>query len=372
MLRRHDPDGTRRPVLQKMAWITGPLGLTGRPADEPGADTVQHPAFAGHAASFPAGTFLGELGFAYGAELAELGRACSFASGAVVFREGEAAGHIILIIEGHARVAVKSGGATRVIATRGPGDVIGERAASLEPVRSATAVATDELRGIEVDAGIFSEFLRRNPRAMAVLEAQLYGRMTVPGSHLGLSGQNCTVLLIDIARFSDADRTDRDRLAMIKACYDMLEDAFTDAGVDWDACHSEDRGDGALIIIPGHVPTGDVVHGLIHRLAEHLRAYNHRVITCRRFSLRAAVDVGPVTAHKHGVNGETIISAARLVEAARLKSAVAEPDVVIGIVTSAFVFERVARHLPGADRYEEVRFQVKNWRASAWMRVYRS
>jgi len=370
MVRRNEPDGPRRQIIRKIPWVAGPLNFVGRLADgEPGTG---HPAPSADLAPgriFPAGTFLGRLGAAYAAELAEDGRRCVFTIGDVLFRAGEPARNVFVILEGNARIESMSGD---VIAMRGPGDLIGERAASLEPRRSATAVAIDELHAIQVEAGNFAAFLNRHPDALKELEGQLYFRMTAPDrSHTELSGQNCTVLLVDITRFSDATRTDRDRLAIIKACYRMLEDAFTSAGVDWNACHSEDRGDGALVIIPGHVPTEDVVHPLVRRLAANLRRYNKRALAGRRFTLRVAVDVGPVTAHEHGVNGETIISAARLVEATRLKAAVLEPDVVIGIATSPFVFERVARHLPEADTYEEVKFKVKDWRASAWMRLYR-
>lgn len=365
MHRRHDPDGFR-PVLQKIA------GFIGRPADgEPGGDSTPQPVSADHNGFYPQGTFLHELGAACGAELATAGRNCTFAPGEVVFRQGEPAGHVIVITEGYARVAVAAGGAARVIAERGPGDLVGERAASLARSRSASVVAMTRLRGIQVDAGVFSEFLGRHPDAMAVLESQLYDRMTTPVSPIELTGQNCTVLLVDIARFSDTGRTDRDRLAVVKACYRMLENAFKHAGVDWNSCHCEDRGDGALVIIPGHVPTEDIIHRLVRRLAASLRQHNKRACAGRQFSLRAAVDVGPVTAHEHGVSGETIISAARLVEATRLKAAVLDPDVVIGVATSQFVFDRVTRHLPEAETYEEVKFQVKGWRGCAWMRLYR-
>ena len=39
----------------------------------------------------------------------------------------------------------------------------------------------------------------------------------------------------------------------------MLTDAFNDSGIRWRACHREDRGDGALIIVPPNIPTSAVV-----------------------------------------------------------------------------------------------------------------
>lgn len=346
------------------------------PADnDPGAGIARQSAGAPHRDQYPAGTFLGELDATAVAELTAVGRNCTFASGEVIFRQGEPAGHVIVLAEGDALISVTSHGTTRTIAKRGPGDLIGERAASLAPERSASVIAARRVRGIRIDVASFSDFLERHPEVLSVLEAQLYERMTALTAldpHSELAGQNCTVLLIDIARFSDTRRTDLDRLSMVKACYRMLKDAFTKAGVDWNTCHAEDRGDGALIVVPGHVRTVDVVSRLVPRLAANLRQHNKKVLPGRRFSLRAAIDVGPITEHEHGVNGETIISAARLVEATRLKAAVLEPDVVIGIATSPFVFERVARHLPEADAYEQVKFQVKEWKGAAWMRLYRT
>lgn len=335
------------------------------------ADSMQQPAVAGPDQSFPEGTFLAELGAARTAELATVGRSCTFAPGEVVFRQGEPAGQVIVITQGRARITVASGGAIRVIAEHGPGDLIGEGAVSLAPARSASATAVTQLHGIRIDADVFSDFLDRNPEAMAVLESQLYGRMTTADSRAGLGGQNCTIMFIDIAQFSAADRTDGDRLAIVKASYRMLNDAVAKAGIDWNICHTEDRGDGALVIIPGHVPAVDVVHRLMNRLAANLLRHNRRALTGRRFSLRVAIDIGPVSAHEHGVSGETVISAARLVEATRLKAAVLEPDVVIGLAISPFVFARVIRHMPGAEAYEEIKFKVKEWKGSAWIRLYR-
>lgn len=367
----NESDGQRRPVFRSMSRVTGPLQFVGRLAGGESGNAPK-PADTGLTTAFPAGTFLGELGAAYAAELATIGRNRSFNAGEVIFREGEPARHVILILDGHAQVTVNSAGAARQIAVRGPGDLIGERAASLEPKRSATAIAGDDLRGTQVEAAAFTEFLQRNPQAVAVLEAQLYGRMTTPEPHTVLCGQNCTVLLIDIAQFSHDVRTDRDRLAMVKAFYRMLKNAVRNAKIDWNTCHCEDRGDGALLIIPAHVPTEDVVHRLVRRLVAGLRQHNEKALPVRRFQLRAAVDVGPVTAHEYGVNGETIISAARLIEATRLKAAVLDPDVVIGIAVSPYVYQRVVRHLPDADASEEIKFTVKGWKGSAWIRLYRS
>ena len=323
-------------------------------------------------AAFPAGTFLGELGAAYVAELTAIGHDRAFASGEIVFREGAPADHVLLITEGRARVAVKSDGATRGIATRGPGDVIGERAASLGTGRSATVVATSELRGIRIDADAFSAFLGRHPQAMKVLEGQLYDRMTTQRSRGGLNGQSCTVLMLDIVRFSDMRRTDADRMAMIDAYYPMLRNAIEDSGISWEECHREDRGDGVLVVFPEHVPPANVVSPLLRTLADSLDLYNRQATRHRLFRLRAAIDIGPITEHEHGgVGGETIISASRLLDAAELREAVNGRGVVLGFITSAYVHDRVIRHLEKPGGYTKVEIDVKGFPASARMHMFR-
>ena len=317
---------------------------------------------------YPAGSFLGELGAAQAAELCGLGRPCVFGTGDVLFRKGDHAAHVVVICTGWARVTVP--GAAATIAERGSGDLVGERAASREPERSATVVAATDLHGMRIGAADFSAFLAGHPDAVDVLERQFFARMTEPAAWPALTGQVCAVFRTDIAGFSDDSRSGADRSVLVDACYAILRDAFTTACIDWHSCHVEDRGDGPLIIVPSSVPVQGVVDGLVDGVAAGLREHNTQVRARHRFALRIAVDVGPVAAHEYGVNSEAVISAARLIEAAELKDAVARPGVVLGFITSGWVYDTVIRHLPRPGTYRRVRVDVKTYHESAWMRMY--
>ncbi|MGH3193749.1 MAG: Crp/Fnr family transcriptional regulator [Streptosporangiaceae bacterium] len=63
-----------------------------------------------------------------------------------------------------------------MLAVRGQGDIIGERAALTTQVRSATVTALDEVSAMVVPAERFVEFLLGHPRAAEVLERQVVER----------------------------------------------------------------------------------------------------------------------------------------------------------------------------------------------------
>jgi CRP/FNR family transcriptional regulator len=70
----------------------------------------------------------------------------SFASGQVIFREGDASNTCYVVGSGHARaIRAHPDGRQIVLATFGPGDFFGELAMFDDELRSATVEATDEL-----------------------------------------------------------------------------------------------------------------------------------------------------------------------------------------------------------------------------------
>jgi hypothetical protein len=76
-----------------------------------------------------------------------------------------------------------------------------------------------------------------------------------------------------------------------------------------------------------------------------------------------------VTADPHGVNGQAIIRAARLLDAPALKRRLRGSPAPLGFVVSDQVYDSVVRHAPGqADPAAYVRAQVKvkESRLTAW------
>ena len=149
------------------------------------------------------------------------------------------------------------------------------------------------------------------------------GSRQEPGTRHGrgpLNGQNCTVVLTDVVAFGSPNRTDADRRFIRDVSIDMTRTAMKSI---WDSCSMEDRGDGLLIVVRPDVPTVKVIECLLNGLPAYLGQHNRRSADAARIQLRIAADVGPVASDEMGLSGETLIRASRLLEAHRLKKAMA-------------------------------------------------
>jgi CRP-like cAMP-binding protein len=312
----------------------------------------------------------------------------TFLAGRTLFRQADPAWHIYIIRTGQVRISVVDDTGGRQIAIRGPGDVLGERAALQVQPRSATGVALTRVRALVIATADFADFLRRYPRVLDVLERQVYERLTEDRLPVVRSaavrtrpvarrrapvtarwtGQNCTIFFADVASFGGRSRIDPDRRVIRDALYAMLRDAFDFSGVGWSECHHEDRGDGVLVIVPPGTPTSLLADPLPARLADSLAAHNSVADGPARIQLRVALHVGPVVSDPEGVSGESIIQAARILEAPVLKRELGQTGADLGIIVSSFVHETVIRHLPRSSRtYRRVRVKVKESSLVAWM-----
>jgi CRP/FNR family transcriptional regulator, cyclic AMP receptor protein len=130
-----------------------------------------------------------------------------FRAGAVLCRAGEDTSQVMIIDSGWVKVSVRDGpgSAEKILAVRGQGDVVGERAALTTGVRSATVTALDEVSAMVVPAERFAEFLRGHPRAAEVLERQVTERREedrarlFPGERAGPE-RRLAWLLLDLAQ----------------------------------------------------------------------------------------------------------------------------------------------------------------------------
>ncbi|MGI5322499.1 cyclic nucleotide-binding domain-containing protein [Actinomadura nitritigenes] len=326
----------------------------------------------------PAAAFWGALTATERRELMQRARDHVYRAGDVLCREGGLAQEVIVILAGWARVWVREGGEQRTLAFRGAGELVGERAALMVRDRSATVTAEGDVRALRVDARAFAGFLDGNPRVRGVLEDQVYRRQTErrrdepdrrPALPDGPNG-NCTILITDIQGFSSPRRTDADRRHVLDAMYAALEEAFAASGIDFADLYTEDRGDGALIVVPPGTPTEQVLDPMLARLAVELRRHNRRAAEPARLQLRAAAHVGPVQRDPHGVSGISIIKTRRLVDAPAVKKRVAETGADLAFVTSEFVYDTVVAPAPGfmdPGRYTRIRVRVKESSLSAWL-----
>jgi CRP-like cAMP-binding protein/tetratricopeptide (TPR) repeat protein len=414
-----------------------------------------------------------------------------FRAGSVLYRAGDDTSQVMIIDSGWVKVGVRDGSDTgeKILAVRGQGDVIGERAALTTQVRSATVTALDEVSAMVVPADRFGEFLRGHPRAAEVLQRQVkerqeedkarlfpgerasaerrlawllfdlaqrrggyrHGaaaaftlpmsqqeladwagttadavgrflrswrergiivrgersrRLTVvdldglaaicdpvppaagPGRQLvtngtapteaarwfGVPGEplNCSILFTDVAGFGNPLRLDPDREAVRAALYEILRSSLAAAGVPWADCYYEDRGDGAVIVVPPTISTLRVVDPLVPELAVRLRQYNRRASEVVQIQLRAALHVGPVGKDAEGLTGQAVISTARILDAPVVKERLADARADLIFAVSDYVYENVVRHGAGrvdSGAFEHVAAQVKESRVSAWIHL---
>jgi hypothetical protein len=317
----------------------------------------------------------------------------TFARGATIMQEGEQADYVMVIRAGWTQITVKESGDVRVVAERGPGQLVGERGALRVNVRSATVIALEMVHALVMRTEDFASFISAHPRALEVVEGQIYDRLTEdltgyepddwqgvvlpePARHapaqsppILLTGENCTVLRTDVVAFGALNRNDRDRRIIRRASLEMMQVSL---GYLWDSCIPEDRGDGLLIVVPPMIPTTKIMERLDWELPRELRLHNRTYSESVRIKLRVAANVGPVTGDLLGVSGEAIIRTARLIEAPVFKEAMASADAGLGIIVSAFIYETVIRHAAGlmdVDEYEEVHVNVKESSMPAWMRL---
>jgi class 3 adenylate cyclase len=319
----------------------------------------------------------------------------TFLRGARLMEEGAPANYVIVILSGWTQITLQENGRVRVLAERGPGQLVGERGALRVNVRSATVVALGTVRALVMGTENFASFVDAHPRVLDIIEQQIYSRLTeelagqpqdgltaalsleplqrtwlaAPQRLRTLAGENCTVLRTDVVGFGALERNDHDRRIIRLSSRDMMRASL---GHVWDECTIEDRGDGLLIVVPPHIPTAVVIALLHLKLPGELRRHNRTYGESVRIRLRVAANVGPVTSDELGISGEAIIRTARLIDAPALKEAMDAAGAALGIITSEFVYETVIRHSAewvNADEYAMVEVNVKESRIPGWLRL---
>lgn len=180
-----------------------------------------------------------------------------------------------------------------------------------------------------------------------------------------------TVLAVDVSAFGDLRRTNLDQVTVRRGLYGALRQAFDEAGVRWDDCHHEDRGDGVLVIIPSTVAKSILVERLPDRLDAALRAHNAGRPGNERIRLRLSLHAGEIQHDEHGVTSRAVNLAFRLLDAEEFKQAHARSAGLLSIITSKWFFDEVVWHCANGERdaYRQIRVVAKETDAVAWIRL---
>ena len=176
-----------------------------------------------------------------------------------------------------------------------------------------------------------------------------------------------TIVVVDVERFGDLRRTNLHQVAVRDGLYRAMRDAFGRAGIPWDDCDREDRGDGVFILVPAEVPKSLLVEALPPALAAALRAHNGAHPGPEEIRLRMALHAGEVHYDEHGVTAAAVNLAFRLLEAGVLKVAMASSPGVLAVIASSWFFEEVVRHSGAAAAYRRIKVAVKETTTTGWI-----
>ena len=121
-----------------------------------------------------------------------------------------------------------------------------------------------------------------------------------------------TILLVDVEQFGNDNPTDSNRITVRDGLYQMLAKALHGAGINWDICYHEDRGDGAMILVPVSVAKILFSELLPGQLAEELRRYNQQHPEQEQIRLRMALHAGEVFFDNNGITSNDVNTAFRL------------------------------------------------------------
>lgn len=176
-----------------------------------------------------------------------------------------------------------------------------------------------------------------------------------------------SIVVVDVEGFGDRRRTDPDQVVVRAALYGAMRKAFGRAGISWEGCRHEDRGDGLFVLVPAEVPKGLLAEELPRALATFLHRHNERHPGSQRIRLRMALHAGEVRYDGFGVTGASVNLAFRLLDASPLKTALALSPGVLAVIASSWFFEEVVRHSDVAPAYCGVKVSVKETETTGWI-----
>jgi len=188
--------------------------------------------------------------------------------------------------------------------------------------------------------------------------------MGAPTSHF--------VVVVDIESFSG--RSDPVQQSLRRAMYEVLKTAVDDAHLAWADFHPQDRGDGVIMLVGGHVSpvslAGELVRALESGLAEKATVYN----ADHQMRFRVALHQGLASPDDEGWSGDAVNTACRLVDAQPLRDTLAEARRAhVALIVSDSFFQSVIR--PGhrsidPSTFVPVTLTIKNLvDFKAWIRV---
>jgi hypothetical protein len=178
-----------------------------------------------------------------------------------------------------------------------------------------------------------------------------------------------TIVVFDVERFGDHRRNNANQAAVRKGLYRSVTEAFDQAKIPWTPDDVEDRGDGIFVRLLPEVHKSLLAELLPSALVAKLTAHNSTHPDEERIRLRMSLHAGEVLYDEHGVTGEAVNWAFRLVDAEPLKTELARSPGVLAIIASSWFFDQVIQHAAAdvSRAYRPVLVRAKDDTQRGWI-----
>jgi tetratricopeptide (TPR) repeat protein len=181
-----------------------------------------------------------------------------------------------------------------------------------------------------------------------------------------------SVVAFDVEGFSDPYRDDSAQAAVRAGVYRVVQESFAAAGIPWNMCVHEDRGDGAIVVVPPDISKVLLLDPLLGSLSAALTGHNRAARLAERIRLRLALHAGEVAMDQHGLSGTDVVVACRLLDAQELRAALRHSPVPLAAIVSDGIYEGIVRHryrnIEPAN-YHPVSVRVKRTQLHAWIHL---
>ncbi|MFJ8539113.1 hypothetical protein [Streptomyces sp. NPDC093591] len=176
------------------------------------------------------------------------------------------------------------------------------------------------------------------------------------------------VISVDARRSGAYDDVDKPR--MRARIYRVLETAFSHARVAWEVVHTEDRGDGVLLSVPGRIAASRLLGLWLIEVHEKLRDENRDLAV--PLGLRIGMHVGPVRHDERGISGRAVDLACRLADSPVARQLLDAEKADLVLVTSQSLYEDVVsgggKFIEPAH-YSPARLELKEGPVTAWFHL---
>jgi signal transduction histidine kinase len=180
------------------------------------------------------------------------------------------------------------------------------------------------------------------------------------------------ILAVDIQGFGRLDRSNPARARMRTGLHRILGNAMTAAGIDPDHVAQSEYGDGVVVLLDPRISKARLLHPLVPRLVSNLSRYNRTAPDTARLRLRVVVHAGELLRDDHGITGEDLILAFRLLDADVVRAHLTQAGTDLVLVVSDVIYQGIVKH--GYGGIEPARFQpawvsAKETSSRAWLHI---